>query len=164
MSIQVVDIGLGIFVGLGATLMMDIWALFLRRAFGISSLSFCLVGRWLGHMPAGEFRHASIAAAAKKPAECTLGWLAHYLIGAVFSLMLVIATSGNWLARPSLLPAVLLGVCTVVFPFFVMQPAFGLGIAAANTPKPAQARLKSLMTHAVFGIGLYLSALALSYL
>lgn len=163
-SIQSVDIAAGILVGLGATLIMDIWVLFLRRAFGISSLSFCLVGRWLRHMPAGKFKHANIAAAAKKSVECTLGWTVHYLVGIAFALMLVIPTSGRWLERPSLLPTLLLGVCTVIFPFFVMQPSFGLGIAAAKTPNPTQARLKSLMTHTVFGVGLYVSAFTLSYL
>jgi hypothetical protein len=47
-------------------------------------------------------------------------------------------------------------------PFFTMQPSFGLGIAASKTPHPNQARLKSLMTHTVFGVGLYLSAALLS--
>ena len=44
-------------------------------------------------------------------------------------------------------------------PFLLMQPAFGLGVAAAKTPAPWQARLKSLSSHLVFGVGLYLSAL-----
>ena len=47
-------------------------------------------------------------------------------------------------------------------PWLVMQPSFGLGIAASKAPKPTQARLKSLMTHTVFGIGLYLWGLLLS--
>jgi len=50
------------------------------------------------------------------------------------------------------------------FPFFIMQPSFGLGIVASRTPKPTQARLKSLVTHTVFGIGLYVCALAVSCL
>jgi hypothetical protein len=36
----------------------------------------------------------------------------------------------------------------------------GLGIAARRAPNPAMARLHSLVTHAVFGLGLYLTALA----
>jgi hypothetical protein len=52
---------------------------------------------------------------------------------------------------------------TVVFPFFIMQPSFGLGMAASKTPKPTQARLKSLVTHAVFGVGLYVCAVGVSY-
>jgi len=43
-----------------------------------------------------------------------------------------------------------------------LQPSFGLGVAASKTPHPNQARLKSLMTHTVFGLGLYLWALLLS--
>ncbi|MBA3260744.1 MAG: DUF2938 family protein [Gemmatimonadales bacterium] len=41
---------------------------------------------------------------------------------------------------------------------------FGLGIAASRTPNPTQARLKSLVTHTVFGVGLYVCALGVSYL
>ena len=73
-----------IVVGLGATLFMDIWALLLTRAFGIPSANYCLVGRWLCHMPAGKFMHVSIANAPQKRGECTVGWIAHYVIGALY--------------------------------------------------------------------------------
>jgi len=61
------------------------------------------------------------------------------------------------------LPALAFGLVTTLAPFLVMQPAFGFGIAASKTPKPSQARLKSLMTHTVFGRGLYLWALLLRH-
>ncbi len=114
-------------------------------------------------MPEGTFRHASIAAASQKSFECTAGWIAHYTIGVVFAVLFVALSSADWLARPTLLPALLFGIGTVVFPLFIMQPSFGLGFAASKTPNPAQARLKSLGTHAVFGIGLYASALGVRY-
>lgn len=151
-------------LGIGATLLMDLWNLFLKRAFSIPSLNYCLLGRWLRHMPAGTFRHASIAAAPAKPLECTVGRIAHYTIGVVLALVFVVSASGEWLARPTLLPALLYGIGTVVFPFFIMQPSFGLGIASSKTRNPTQARLKSLMTHTVFGIGLYVCALGVSYI
>ena len=151
-----------LFVGLGATLLIDLWALLLRRGFNIPSLSYCLLGRWLLHMPRGTFVHPSIAAAQQKPHECTLGWVAHYSIGSAFALVFVFLASPGWLVRPTLLPAVAFGVATTLVPYLIMQPSFGLGIAASKTPKPNQARLKSLMTHTVFGIGLYLWAALLS--
>jgi uncharacterized membrane protein YagU involved in acid resistance len=114
-------------------------------------------------MPEGTFRHASINAAPQKPFECTVGWIAHYTIGVVFALVFVVLTSGDSLARPTLLLALLYGIGTAVFPFFIMQPSFGLGIAASRTPNPMQARLKSLATHTVFGVALYLCALGVSY-
>ncbi len=145
-------------VGLGATLVIDAWALVLGRGFDIPSLNYCLLGRWLLHMPAGTFVHRSIAAARQKPRECLLGWLAHYLIGLSFAVGFVLLASGSWLERPTLGPALAFGVATTLVPFFIMQPSLGLGVAASKTPNPNAARLKSLMTHAVFGVGLYLWA------
>ena len=81
----------------------------------------------------------------------------------MLALVFVMLTSGEWLARPTMLPALLYGLGTVVFPFFILQPSFGLGIASSRTPNPTQARLKSLATHIVFGVGLYLCALGVSY-
>jgi hypothetical protein len=150
-------------IGAGATLLMDLWNLFLKSRFNIPSLSYCVLGRWLQYMPQGTLRHDNINAAPQKPFECTVGWMAHYSIGIVFALAFVVLTSGEWLARPALLPAVLYGIVTVVFPFFIMQPSLGLGIAASRTRNPAQARLKSLATHTVFGLGLYLCGLGMSY-
>jgi Protein of unknown function (DUF2938) len=149
-------------VGLGATLVMDLWSVFLKRAFAVSSTDYCLVGRWLRHMTHGTFRHASIAAAARRPSECTVGWVAHYMIGVLFATALVALTTTQWLRSPTLGPALIFGVVTVGFPYFIMHPSFGLGVAASNAPHPTRARLRSLMNHAVFGIGLYLSALVVS--
>jgi hypothetical protein len=150
-------------IGIGASAVMDLWNLFLKRTFNIASLNYCLLGRWLRHMQGGTFWHASIAAAPPKSLECAVGWIAHYMIGVGFALVFVAIAPGDWLLQPELLPALLYGIGTVVFPFFIMQPSLGLGIAASRTPKPAQARLKSLATHTVFGAGLYGCAVGVSY-
>ena len=151
-------------VGVGATLVMDLWNLFLKRAFGIASLDYCLLGRWVLHIPAGTIRHASIRAAAPKPNECAAGWITHYSIGIMLAVGLVVLTSAEWLAHPTLGLALLYGIGTVVFPFFLLQPSLGLGVASSRAPNPTQARLKSLATHTVFGLGLYLCALGVSRL
>ena len=154
----------GILVGIGATLSMDLWNLFLKRTLGIPSLNYCLLGRWLCHMPTGTLRHPNIGAASPKPHECTVGWMAHYTIGVILALVFVVVLApADWLSRPTLPPAFLYGVGTVVFPLFIMQPSVGLGIASSRSPNPRQARLKSLLTHSVFGLGLYIVALAVSF-
>ena len=145
-------------IGLGATLTIDLWALLLRRGFGIPSLSFCLLGRWILHMPAGRFVHASIAAAAPMPRECAVGWTAHYLIGGSLGLLFALVAPAGWLAHPTAGPALAFGVITVLMPFLVLQPALGLGVASSRAPSPWAARLKSVGTHTVFGLGLYLAA------
>jgi Protein of unknown function (DUF2938) len=148
-----------ILIGLGATLTTDLWALFLKRAFKIAVPNYCLVGRWLRYMPEGTFIHSNIASAPQKSAECTVGWIAHYIIGITFAIAFVAFVGNNWLQHPTLIPAIIFGVGTVLMPFFIMQPAFGLGFAASKTSNPTQARLRSLMNHTVFGAGLYLFAL-----
>lgn len=163
MSVETNEILGAIAVGIGATAVMDLWNLALKRAVGIPSLDLCLLGRWIGHLRAGRFRHERIAAAAPRPHECASGVIAHYGIGVVLALALVVATAGEWLARPALLPALLFGLVTVVFPYFLLQPALGLGIASARAASPARARLKSLASHAAFGVGLYLAALVVRY-
>lgn len=151
-------------IGIGATMLMDVWNLFLRRAFRIPSLNYCLLGRWIRHMTAGRFMHSDIAAAPRAPFECTVGSIAHYSIGVIFAVGFVVLVSSEWLMQPTLPPALLYGVGTIVFPFLLMQPAFGLGVAASKAANPTQARLKSLATHTVFGVGLYVSALGLSWM
>ena len=162
MNLAFIHVLVAITVGIGATLVMDSWGLFLKRTFNIPAPNYCFVGRWLRHMPEGTFRHNSIAAATQKPAECIVGWIAHYATGVVFALALLLLASPRWLQEPTLLPALLLGLATVVAPLFVMQPSFGLGFAGSKMPNPAQTRLRSLMNHAVFGLGLYISALVLN--
>lgn len=152
-----------VLIGAGATLVMDVWALFLKRCFGIPSLNFAMVGRWIGHLPRGHFRHESIGHAEPVRGEALLGWAAHYGIGIIFAAMLLGVVGVTWTQQPTLAPALLFGVLSVAAPFFILQPGLGAGIAASKAPHPNTARLRSLMAHAVFGAGLYLTAWILTH-
>lgn len=145
-------------IGIGATLLMDGWSILRKHLLGMPSLDYALVGRWVGHMPRRQFRHAAIGKAEPITAERVLGWIVHYLTGILFAALLIGAAGRDWLCAPTLLPALTLGLATVLLPFLVMQPAFGLGIAAAKTTHPGKARIHSVLTHLVFGAGLYLAA------
>ena len=142
-------------IGIGATAVMDLWGIARRRLLGTPAPNYGLVGRWIGHMAGGRFRHRAIAAAAAVRGELAIGWAAHYVIGISFAALLVVLGGLEWVRHPTLAPALLVGVGTVAAPFLVMQPAMGAGIAGSRTPRPAAARLQSLVNHAVFGLGLY---------
>jgi hypothetical protein len=146
-----------IIIGAGATALMDLWAAFLRR-FGVSTLDYALLGRWIGHFTGGQFLHESIGKTAPVRYERIIGWSAHYAIGVLFAAALVAIWGIEWARRPTLAPALIISCVTLVAPFFIMQPAMGAGIAASKTPRPNIARLRSVVTHTVYGIGLYLSA------
>jgi hypothetical protein len=148
-------------IGIGATLLLDLWSLFLKTAWGVPFPNYPMVGRWIGNFPRGQFAHASMASAPPVAGEALIGWTAHYVIGMLYAALLVAIANLSWLNAPTLIPALVVGAVTVVAPFFIMQPAMGAGMASSKAPNPNTARLRSLAAHLVFGLGLYLSALAL---
>jgi hypothetical protein len=150
-------IGRTVAIGAGATLAMDLWAALLRRL-GIPSLDFAMLGRWIGHLPKGRIVHTSIAKASPVRGERALGWAAHYAIGISFAALLLAMFGLGWARTPTLAPALGIGLATVVSPLFVLQPALGAGIASSKTPRPFFNSAKSVVTHTVFGLGLYISA------
>ena len=144
-------------IGAGATLLMDAWAAVLRR-FGFTSLNFALLGRWIGHLRRGQWFHESIAKSPSVPRELLMGWCAHYTIGISFAATLLATFGLPWAQAPTLFPALLVGIATVVSPWFILQPALGAGAASRKTTRPVFNAVKSLVTHVVFGIGLFLAA------
>lgn len=145
-------------IGIGATLILDIWN-YLLGLFNIKSLDYRFVGRWIGNFVNGKFYHSNIMTTSPVQNELFIGWTAHYLIGISFSFVLIIVFGNGWLEKPLLVPAILIGLATVIAPLFIMQPALGFGIASSNLPNPIIRVLKSIITHLVFGTGLYLSAM-----
>lgn len=133
-----------ILIGLGATALMDLWHLALRRGFGVASLDYCVLGRLL-----------------RQSRDCLVGWTAHYATGVSLALAFVAVAPVRWVEQPTLARALLFGASTVMLPLFILQPALGLGVAASKAPRPWLARARSLATHLVFGAGLYVVALLL---
>ena len=152
----------GMLMGVGGAALMDVWSLLLRRGFSVPTLDYALLGRWIGHFPRGRFFHERIASAEPVAGERALGWLAHYVIGVTFAFLLLTIWRLDWARSPTIWPPLLIGLGTIVAPWFAMQPAMGAGIAGSRTPSPRATRLRNLGTHAVYGVGLYLSAVALS--
>lgn len=144
-------------IGGGATAAMDLWAALLRR-FGVPSLNLAYLGRWLGHVPRGRWFHERIANAEPIRGETLIGWCAHYSIGVAFAALLLATFGLEWARSPTLGPALLIGIATVAAPLFVLQPALGAGIASSKTPRPIFNSVKSVLTHVVFGLGLFLAA------
>jgi hypothetical protein len=149
-------------VGIAATVVLDLWLMGLRRL-GVRSLDMALLGRWVGHLAHGQFAHAAIGKSVPVKAERALGWVTHYAIGMAFAGLLFMVVGREWTRAPTLLPAVAVGVGTVLVPLFVMQPAMGAGIASSRTPTPLKNSLRSVVNHGVFGAGLYAAAAVIAW-
>jgi hypothetical protein len=144
-----------ILIGAGATAFLDLWSAARARFFGAATPDYSLVGRWLAHLARGRLVHDAIARSEPVNGERLIGWVAHHFIGIAFAAALLIGWGPEWAREPTLLPALIVGIGSVAAPFLLMQPGMGLGIAARRAPNPAAARLRSLTTHAIFGLGLY---------
>jgi hypothetical protein len=144
-----------ILIGAGATGFLDLWSAARARFSGAATPDYALVGRWLAHVTRGRLFHDAIAKSTPIKGERLIGWVAHYLIGIAFAAALLIGWGPEWAREPTLIPALIVGMGSVAAPFLLMQPGMGLGIAARRAPNPAAARLRSLTTHAIFGLGLY---------
>jgi hypothetical protein len=90
------------------------------------------------------------------PYEKVIGLLSHYLIGLTLSSLLLFPHVRIWRRRITLRTALLFGMTTCVFPYFLMFPCMGFGIMALKLPHPASLILFSAWNHAAFGFGIFL--------
>src|SRR5438270_12566669 len=111
----------GLIVGIFATVTMVVVAVIALRL-GIASrgprrTGPDLIGRWIGYLLQGKFRHRDILQTPPLPGELVFGLAAHYLIGIVLTLVylgLVVLAH----ATPTARGAILYGTATTVFPWF----------------------------------------------
>jgi hypothetical protein len=148
-------------VGIGGTIVLDLWALFMTRVMGLSEPDWAMLGRWFGNMPRGQFVQETMTKAEPVKGEMAIGWIAHYAVGVGYGLLLLAFWGRDWMGRPTLLRPMILAWVLLVAPYFVRMPGMGMGIAGSRTPKPNVTRLKSVMGHSIFGLGMYATAMAL---
>jgi hypothetical protein len=149
----------GIVVGFGATVLMDLWAILLWKVFGQSRPNWAPVGRWFWHLKNGVVFHDDIGKAEPYAHELALGWVSHYAVGILYGLILALIVGDGWFAAPTFLPAWILGIVTVGAGWFLLQPGLGIGVAASKLPNANKVRVLNLVSHTVFALGLFGTAL-----
>src|SRR5438477_1945477 len=125
----------GLIVGILATVTMDVVAMVALRlgitGRGTRRTGPDLIGRWIGYLLQGKFRHTDILQTPPLRGELLLGLVAHYSIGIVLSLvylgLLVVAH-----ATPTAFSAILYGTATTVFPLVSHVPITGDGLAGTG--------------------------------
>ena len=149
----------GVVIGIGATVLMEIWAVLLWKAFGQARPNWAPVGRWFWHLKNGAVFHDDIGKAEPYANELALGWIGHYAVGMLYGVVLALIVGETWFAAPTFLPAWILGIVTVGAGWFLLQPGLGIGVAAAKLPNANTVRVLNLVSHTVFALGLYGTAL-----
>ena len=146
-------------VGIVATFATDLWQRLLHAIAGLAPANWGLVGRWVACFRRGIFVHRPITATPRVRGEVAIGWVFHYAVGVAYAaLYLAIMRLGRG-SGPTFISSLAFAIVLLVAPWFVMQPALGLGFMAARTPRPGTVRATNVSVHAVFGVGLYLGAI-----
>jgi hypothetical protein len=126
----------------------------LGRALGVlGGVEPALFARWVGNVLRGRVAHDDIATAPDVAIAPAAAIGVHYAIGVVLA--------AAWLAlvlraRRRLGPAhaVLYGVATSVFAWFLMFPAMGYGVLGLDGPPGALLLRTSLVNHVAYGLAL----------
>src|SRR5207244_12125753 len=152
----------GLIVGILATVTMDVVAVIALRL-GIAGrgprrTGPDLIGRWIGYVLQGKFRHTDILQTPPLRGELLMGLAAHYSIGIVLTrvyLGLLVVVH----ATPTALSAILYGTATTVFPWFLMFPSQGMGWLGLEAPRDAPLGRISLFHHHILvsALGLLVS-------
>lgn len=154
-------ISLYLIIGIGGTVLLDIWSYLAQQVFGVPATNWAMVGRWVGNFFSGRWTllHPQSRKIGK---ETLIGWATHYLIGMAYGLPLYWFWGYEWLQSPSLSAPLIVSWVLLIAPFFIMMPGLGAGFAGSKTPNPHSTRLKSIAGHTVFALGMYLVATLLS--
>src|SRR5215510_4122260 len=149
----------GVIVGVLATVTMDAVAV-IALQLGIAGrvprrTGPDLIGRWIGYLLQGKFKHTDILQTPPLRGELLLGFAAHYSIGIVLTLVYLGLLAAAH-ATPTALSAVLYGTATTVLPWFVMFPSQGMGWLGWDAPGDGHLARVSLFNHIIFGLGIAL--------
>jgi hypothetical protein len=157
---ELTRIGYFLMAGVLATITMDLGALIMLSS-GIVSLGPYrivpnLLGRWVGSFPTGTIFHSTILETPPIPHEKVLGIVCHYLIGIILTSLLVYPHVRIWRRKIALSSALLYGIATCIFPYFVMFPAMGFGVLGLKLNDPSKLVSFSALNHAMFGAGIFI--------
>lgn len=146
-----------ILLGIWATLFMDFFAKILsKRKLIHPFITQEELGRWFVYLFKGKITHRDIVKTPPVQNEKIWYYVSHYLIGIFLAgFYLILASQFKALGENTWM-ALVFGILTVIFPWFWLLPATGLGFIASRSKKRSQIIITNLINHTNFGLGLFL--------
>jgi len=114
-----------------------------------------LVGRWCLGMFNRRFVYKNISQASPLKNENSAGWFFHYLIGGGVGFMYPIFYLASNVPMPEnhLISGLLFGLVTVILPWCIMFPAFGMGFFGIRASNNTVRLIKTTIIHISYGLG-----------
>jgi len=149
----------GIFAGIFATLLFDIFQISLSYAYNIKKSKWNLIGRYFYGLIEKKYFRENLEDTEIIKNELILGYIIHYLIGSIFGIVYVLINV-IFFYEPSVILSLIIGFITVLGSWVILMPlAFNIGFFASKKEEQIQLIVQNLLIHFIFGIGLYLGYL-----
>lgn len=150
-------------VGIGSTVVLDLWGVLSGRLGWLSGTHWPSVGRWILGLPAGRLVFDGADGRPFTALETATGWVFHYGVGLAYAAMLPLFWGTGFLQSPTVLPVFLIGVvASTLAGLVILMPGMGGGVFARKLPNAAAKNLYVLVTHIIFAVAQYLLALSLA--
>jgi len=138
-----------------ATLSMDVLSGLAVWTGATAPLPPGLVGRWFASVARMHAFHDDIARAAPVSHELAIALPVHYMIGVCLTALYLLALSELRSSPRTLTAALAFGLATNLLPWLVMFPSMGYGFFGVHGPAGTKLFLSSLLSHAFFGLGIW---------
>ena len=150
-----------VFIGILATITMDVLSV---TAFKLGLIAFLpprLTGRWFASVARGQILHSDIGLVPPINHEMAIAVPMHYAVGITLALLYLLLITVLRLSPRNLTVALAFALFTNILPWLLMFPAMGYGWLGTHGPPGTQLFLSSLITHCFYGMGLWIGVLFL---
>ncbi|MDP8206711.1 MAG: DUF2938 family protein [Candidatus Electryonea clarkiae] len=145
----------GVFVGVAATMTMDVFAIVSQKVGLTVGAKGQWVGRWYLGIAQSQFVHANIADSPEQAGEKRAALVGHYIIGIALAVFYVVGADLLGVSPGLFLVAFGYGMATCIFPWFLVFPGLGFGLFGLKGPPELRLFTSSLMNHFFYGFGLW---------
>lgn len=143
--------------GLVGSVFMDIMEMYMGK-FGIySGVKGTHIGRWAHGLVKGDFYYQNIDEVAPVDNEMRIAFIFHYLVGGGivalgYPVILYFLDVSTMVMHIPL--AVIYGLLTCTFPWFILMPSIGKGVAGNKMPEQASPIIAPIVSHLAYGLGI----------
>ncbi len=149
-------IGFSLVVGIGSTLVLDLWVILVKKLLGMPPTDWGMVGRWLQGLAQGKLLLDTRIERSPNLSEKALGWLFHYLIGIAYAVLLLLIWGRGFADTPEIGPIVIVGIIfSSLAGLTVLMPAMGGGIFGRKLANQTAILIYVVVAHTAFAAGQY---------
>lgn len=154
-----------LFVGVGSTVILDVFVLLVEKYLKIPGTDWGVVGRWLLGLSHGQLVLKSESTSSTTSFEKLLGWGFHYFVGVSYAALIIIIYGVGFIENPTIVPALIVGLfISTLAGLMILMPGLGLGFMGRLVEGWVAMFAYLFIAHAIFSFGQYSFSTIYTYL